>query len=331
MAATRLDVVGIGNAIVDVITDAEDGFLRAEGMTPGSMMLIDADRAEALHAGMGATLEASGGSAANTMAGIASLGGSAGYIGKLRDDALGALFAEDIRSLGVVFSTPPSAEGPATARCLIYVSPDGQRTMNTFLGACADLRPEDIDSGLIKAAQITYLEGYLFDPPHAKEAFRKAAKIARDAGRKIALSLSDSFCVGRYREEFLDFIGEHVDILFANEDEIVALYETDLNNALGRSVAYCDVVAVTRGAKGSVICAGETRILSPAAPGARVVDTTGAGDLYAAGFLYGLCRERDLAECGRIGGLAAAEVIGHYGARPSVVLADLLQQGRLPD
>jgi sugar/nucleoside kinase (ribokinase family) len=326
MAAASLDVVGIGNAIVDIIAHADDAFLAASSMVKGSMALIDESRAEAIYASMGSGLEMSGGSAGNTVAGIASLGGRAGYIGKVRDDLLGKTFRHDITSAGVEFPTPAATSGPATARSMILVTPDAQRTMNTFLGACVNLGPEDIDRQLIERAAITYLEGYLFDPPHAQEAFRHAAGIAHEAGRKVSLSLSDSFCVLRHRAAFLQLVDHHVDILFANEAEITALFETqNLDEALERLGGLCGLAAVTRGAAGSVIVSRKEIIEVPAAPVSRIVDTTGAGDLYAAGFLFGLTRGKPLAECGRLASLAAAEIISHFGARPETPLSEYVR------
>jgi len=323
MATAQLDVVGIGNAIVDVIAHTDDGFLAAASMVKGSMTLVDEARAETIYASMGPGVEVSGGSAGNTIAGIASLGGRAGYIGKVRDDLLGKVFRHDITSAGVEFPTPPATDGPATARCMILVSPDGQRTMNTFLGACVNLGPKDVDADLIARAQLTYLEGYLFDPPHAQEAFRHAAGIAHDAGRKVSLSLSDSFCVERHRQAFLQLVDHHIDVLFGNEGEIAALFETpDFRAAVERLRGLCELVAITRGAAGSVIVTRDQIIEVPAAPVSHVVDTTGAGDLYAAGFLYGLTQGKPLAECGRLASLSAAEIISHFGGRPETPLKD---------
>jgi sugar/nucleoside kinase (ribokinase family) len=324
MAAQSLDVVGIGNAIVDVIAQAEDAFLARQGLVKGSMQLIDAPRAEALYAEMGPGIEVSGGSAGNTMAGIASLGGTGAYIGKVKDDELGRVYRHDMRATGVRFDTAPLREGSPTARCLILVTADAQRTMSTYLGACVELGPKDIPGALIAAAQVTYLEGYLFDPPHAKAAFQKAAQLAHAAGRKVSLTLSDSFCVERYRAEFRQLIEGHVDILFANEAEIGALYETkSFDAALGAVRGHCEIAALTRSEKGSVVVtAGETHSIA-AARLDKLVDTTGAGDLYASGFLFGLTHGRDLVTCGRLGSLAAAEVIVHYGARPETSLKQL--------
>lgn len=324
MSAPSIDVLGIGNAIVDVIAHADDAFLDAQSMPKGGMALIDEARAEAIYEAMGAGIQASGGSAGNTIAGIASLGGKGGYIGKVKADVLGHVFTHDLRAMGVHFDTPAATEGPATARCLILVTADAQRTMNTFLGACVNLTPDDIDEQIVASAGITYLEGYLFDPPHAKEAFRKAARIARDAGRKVALSLSDSFCVARYRDEFRALIDEHIDILFANEDEIMALYESDLDTAIEAVSKSAGIAAITLGAKGSMIVSGSERIAVPVAHVSQVVDTTGAGDLYAAGVLHGLSQGLSLAECGRLGSIAAGEIISHFGARPETPLASLI-------
>jgi sugar/nucleoside kinase (ribokinase family) len=327
MTQASIDVVGIGNAIVDVIAHAEDAFLAQEALVKGTMTLVDAARAEALYRMMGPAIEASGGSAGNTMAGIASLGGKGAYIGKVRDDFLGQVFRHDITAIGVRFDTQAATSGPGTARCLILVTPDGQRTMNTYLGACVDLGPSDIDPDVIAAAQITYLEGYLFDPPKAQEAFRRAAAIAHAAGRKVALSLSDPFCVGRHRAAFRDLVDGHVDILFANEVEICSLYETDDFAAAAAAVrGHVAIAALTRSAEGSVILAlGAEHRIDPA-PVVRVVDTTGAGDLYASGFLYGLTRDLPLPTCGEIGSLCAAEIISHFGARPEIKLSELVAE-----
>jgi sugar/nucleoside kinase (ribokinase family) len=328
--AAALDVVGIGNAIVDVIAQADDFFLERQGLRKGSMQLIDAARADELYAAMGPALEMSGGSAGNTMAGIASLGGKGAYIGKVSEDELGHVFAHDMRAIGVRFDAAPLRDGAPTARSLILVTPDAQRTMNTFLGACVELGPEDIPAELIASAQVTYLEGYLFDPPRAKAAFQKAAELAHAAGRKVSLTLSDAFCVERYRAEFRALIEGHIDILFANEGEITALYGTkDFDAALHAVRGHCEVAALTRSEKGSVILAAEETHWIAAAKVEKLVDTTGAGDLYASGFLFGLTHGRDLASCGRLGSLAAAEVISHFGARPETSLKALAQQAGL--
>jgi sugar/nucleoside kinase (ribokinase family) len=325
MTQTRLDVVGIGNAIVDVIAHAEEDFLAREALVKGTMTLIDAPRADALYQMMGPAIEASGGSASNTMAGIASLGGKGAYIGKVRDDFLGQVFRHDITAIGVRFNTAAATSGPGTARCLILVTPDGQRTMNTYLGACVDLGPDDIDTDVVAAAEITYLEGYLFDPPQAQNAFRKAAAVAHAAGRQVALSLSDPFCVERHRAAFRDLVDGHVDILFANEAEICSLSEADDFTAAASAVrGHVSIAVLTRGTAGSVILASGTEHRIAAAPVARVVDTTGAGDLYASGFLYGLTRGLPLPICGEIGSLCAAEIISHVGARPEVKLSELV-------
>jgi sugar/nucleoside kinase (ribokinase family) len=324
MTQETIEVLGIGNAIVDVLTHAGDDFLEENGLTKGAMTLVDAGHAEELYGKLTGTVECSGGSAANTMAGIASFGGAGAYIGKLGEDRLGRTFAEDIRRTGLRFETPASKDGPPTGRCLVLVTPDAQRTMQTFLGAAATLAPEDIDPAFVEAAQITYLEGYLWDPPPAKEALLRAAEIAHRAGRKVALSLSDSFCVGRHRAEFRELIRDHIDVVFANEDEALSLVQTaEFETAAEALREWCDVAAVTRGANGSSVLARDTRIDVEARTLGPVVDTTGAGDLYAAGFLFGLTRGRGLAECGRLGSLAAAEVISHFGARPEVDLARL--------
>lgn len=311
------DVVGIGNAIVDVLAEADHDFVDSNGMVRGAMTLIDADRAEALYGRMGPAVEVSGGSAANTVAGIAALGGNAGYIGKVCDDQLGAIFRHDIAAAGVTFATRPVAGRPPTARCLILVTPDGQRTMNTYLGACVELGPEDIDETLIENTRLTYLEGYLWDRPRAKDAFLKAAELAHGADRQVALSLSDRFCVERHRDSFLDLVAGHVDILFGNAEELQELYRTsDLDAAIDGLRGHCRIAAVTRGAEGSLVLSDGVVEAVPAHPVERVVDTTGAGDLYAAGFLFGLTQGRSPAACGRMGSIAAAEVIGHFGARP---------------
>lgn len=330
MQSAAIDVVGIGNAIVDVIAHADENFLAAKGFAKGAMTLIDAERAETLYRQIGPAIESSGGSAGNTMAGIASLGGSGGYIGKVRDDLLGDVFRHDITAIGVRFDTPAATTGPGTARCLVLVTPDGQRTLCTYLGACVDLGPEDIDAALIGSAQVTYLEGYLFDPPRAQEAFRAAAAIAHAAGRQVALSLSDPFCVGRHRAAFRELVRGEVDILFANEAEICSLYETESFAAAAEAVrGHVRIAALTRSEQGSVILAEGAEHRIAAVRGVKVVDTTGAGDLYAAGFLYGLTRGLPLPICGAIGSLCAGEIISHVGARPETPLKDLLARSRL--
>jgi len=330
MKSAAIDVVGIGNAIVDVIAHADEPFIAAQGFAKGSMNLIDAARAASLYETMGPAIESSGGSAGNTMAGIASLGGAGAYIGKVRDDQLGAVFRHDMTAIGVRYETPAATSGPATARCLIMVTPDGQRTMGTYLGACVELGPEDIDEALIAAALVTYLEGYLFDPPQAQAAFRRAAAIAHAADRDVALSLSDPFCVGRHRAAFRELIEGEVDILFANEAEICSLYETeDFGEAAMAVRGRVAIAVLTRSEAGSVILTGHSVDRVRAAPVARVVDTTGAGDLYAAGFLFGLTRRLPLPTCGKIGSLCAAEIISHVGARPEVALKGLVEAARL--
>lgn len=320
----ELDVVGIGNALVDVLSHASDAFLAGEGLVKGTMHLVDEARAGRLYAAMGPAIEVSGGSAANTIVGVASFGGRAHYVGKVRDDQLGEVFSHDLRSVGVGYETPAATSGESTGRCLIVVTPDAQRTMNTYLGASVLLGPADVDPRLIARGRILYLEGYLFDPPAAQEAFRAAADLAHAAGRKVALTLSDPFCVDRHRAAFLDLVEHHVDVLLANEAEICALYQTrDFDGALQRVRGDCEVAALTRSAKGSVVVAGAEVHVVDAHPVAAVVDTTGAGDLYASGFLYGLSRGLGLGTCGRLGSLAAAEVISHVGARPLAPLAEL--------
>ncbi|AXK82168.1 adenosine kinase [Pseudolabrys taiwanensis] len=331
MTASRYDVLGIGNAIVDVIARAEDDFLVAQGMNKGAMTLIDEARAEAIYAAMGPAVESSGGSAANTIAGVASFGARAAFVGKVKDDVLGKAFAHDIRSINVAFDTKAANDGPATARCYIMVTPDGERTMNTYLGAAQDLRPADIDEAQIAAAEVVYLEGYLWDPPQAKEAFVKAAAIAHKNGRRVALTLSDSFCVDRYRAEFLDLIRKGtVDIVFANEHELHSLYETsDFAVATMALQKDAKLAVVTRSAKGCVVVTADRVEAVPAAPVAQVSDVTGAGDLFAAGFLVGLARGKDHQTAARLGGLAAAEVIQHIGARPAVSLKALAAENGL--
>ena len=330
MPDMRYDVIGVGNAIVDVLSPAEESFLSDHGLDKGVMTLIDGARGTELYDAMGPAVEVSGGSAANTLAGIASLGGRGAYIGKVRADVLGEVFRHDIRAIGVDYRTMPAeGAGEPTARCLIFVTPDAERTMQTCLGVSVELGPADIDVEAIQAAQITYLEGYLFDPPEAKKAFVHAAEAAHAAGRKVALSLSDAFCVDRHRAEFLHLISGHIDILFANEDEITSLFEVDsFDRALEMTRGHCEIAALTRSAKGSVILNHDQAHEVPAAAVGKVVDSTGAGDLYAAGVLYGLTKGFELPECAWIGGLAAAEVIQHYGARPETSLAKLLADSK---
>ncbi len=326
MSDATLDVVGIGNAMVDVVAHADESFLVAHGLSKGAMTLIDAERADELYASMPPAVEISGGSGGNTVAGVASLGGRAAYIGKVCDDQLGRVYRHDIRAIGVTFDVPPADSG-STGRCLILVTQDAQRTMQTYLGAGSNLGPEDVDDALIASASVTFLEGYLWDPPRAKEAFVKAASIAHAAGRRVSLTLSDPFCVERHREEFRELVNGHVDVLFANELEIMSLYQVDtFDEALQHVRGACEVAALTRSEQGSVIVRGDELHVLAAEPVTKVVDTTGAGDLYAAGFLYGLTRGMELAVCGRIAGIAAAEVISHFGARPEVALSDLVRR-----
>jgi sugar/nucleoside kinase (ribokinase family) len=325
MAATRFDVLGIGNAIVDVLARTDDDFLAEQKMHKGAMQLIDEPHAARIYEAMGPAVEVSGGSAANTIVGAASFGARTAFVGKVKDDELGRVFAHDIRAAGVAFTTPPASAGPSTARCYVLVTPDGERTMNTYLGAAQDLHPNDIDPDTIAAAQIIYLEGYLWDPPRAKEAFLKAAKIAHDAERDVALTLSDAFCVDRYRAEFLDLIRNGtIDLVFANERELHSLYETaDFDTALKALRSDARLAVVTRSEKGCLIVSREETDAVPASPIDRLVDATGAGDLFAAGFLVGLSRGADNRTAARLGALAAAEVIQHLGARPETSLKDL--------
>jgi sugar/nucleoside kinase (ribokinase family) len=325
--AGELDVLCVGNSIVDVLTQTDDATLEQFGMVKGTMALIDAEQAEALYAHMSPAIETSGGSAGNTAAGLASLDATCAFIGRVRDDQLGDIFTHDIRSIGVEYATPAATDGPPTARCLILITPDAQRTMNTFLGASVNLGPEDIDADLVARAKVTYLEGYLWDRDEAKQAFLRAAALAAANDRTVSLSLSDPFCVDRHRESFREFVSGHVDILFANEDEIMSLYQVDtFDEALQHVRQDCRIAALTRSEKGSVVVAGDEVHVVDAEPVGKVVDTTGAGDQFAAGFLYGYTRGRDLATCARIGGIAAAEVIAHVGPRPQVKLADLVAQ-----
>jgi sugar/nucleoside kinase (ribokinase family) len=325
MTSAAFDVLGIGNAIVDVISRADEAFLGRHALTKGSMMLVDEARAQKLYGAMGPGVEVSGGSCGNTMAGIASFGGKGAYVGKVRDDQLGQVFGHDLRSIGVSFETAPATSGPATARCLILVTPDAQRTMNTYLGACTGLGPGDIDPARVAAAQVTYVEGYLWDEPDAKKAVLKAFDAAHAAGRLVSITLSDSFCVDRYRDEFRALVRDKVDILFGNESEIKSLYRVDsFEAALEATRKEAKIAALTRSEKGSVVIKGSETHAVPAAPVASVVDTTGAGDLYAAGFLHGFTHGRPLAECARLGGIAAAEIISHVGARPEKPLKDLV-------
>jgi len=327
MAEKIYDVVGIGNAIVDIIARCDEGFLTKHDLAKGFMRLIDAQEAARLYEAMGPAIERSGGSAANTIAGLASFGAKCGFIGRVAADQFGGIFRHDIRSLGIAYDTPPADEGEPTARCLIFVTPDGERTMNTFLGASVGFTPEDLDEAMLRATKIVYLEGYLFDKEEAKAAFRQAAKEAKKAGAKVALSLSDAFCVDRHRADFRAFVREGADIVFANEKEIASLYEVNsFEEAADAALHDCEMAVLTRSEAGSVIvAAGETTEIA-SWPVQEVVDATGAGDLYAAGFLYGLTHGARLAECGRLGSLAAAEVIGHIGARPETPLRKLAKE-----
>lgn len=327
MQDARYDVVGIGNAIVDIIGRCDDGFLSKHDLHKGFMRLIDAQEADRLYGLMGPATERSGGSAANTIAGLASFGGKGAFIGRVADDQFGKVFWHDIRASGVAFETGYTAGGLPTAVCLILVTPDGERTMNTFLGASTELGTGEVDAGIIAAAAITYLEGYLFDKPEAKEAFHLAAAIAAKAGRKTALTLSDAFCVDRHRTDFRQLVKGEVDILFANEKEITALYEVNSFDAAVDAVrGECEVAVLTRSEAGSLIVTPKETVEVRPVRVEKVVDATGAGDLYAAGFLFGFTRNLKLADCGRLGSLAAAEVISHIGARPEKPLAAIAQE-----
>lgn len=321
MTGSGFDVLCIGNAIVDVISRVEDGFVSRHGLVKGSMNLIDETRAEELYADMGQAIEVSGGSAGNTAAGIASLGGKGAYFGKVKADQLGAIFRHDMRAQGVSFDTLPAADGPATARSFILVTPDSERTMNTYLGACVNFTEKDVDKATVQAAQVTYMEGYLWDRPEAKDAFKLAARIARAAGRKTSITLSDSFCVERHRDSFLDLIRNDIDIVFANESEIKSLYQTqNFDGAMCAIAKDCPIAVLTRSEKGCIVVKGEEVHAGAAFPVSKVVDVTGAGDLFAAGFLYGFTNGRSLAQSAQLGSLAAAEVISHIGARPEINL-----------
>src|SRR3981189_1185207 len=332
MSSAKYDVLGIGNAIFDVLVQTDESFLSRHGMTKGGMALIDEARALSIYQDMGPAIEMSGGSAANTIVGVANLGARAAYIGKVRDDQIGRLYTHDIRAAQVAFETMPASDGPATGCSYILVTPDGERTMNTYLGAAQELMPGDIDSGQVAASAMVYLEGYLWDPKSAKEAFVKASTIAHDSGRQVALTLSDSFCVDRYRGEFLDLMRKGtVDLVFANEAELHSLYQTaDFDTALTQLRSDTKLAVVTRSEKGCVVASKDGVTAVPAFPIDRIVDTTGAGDLFAAGFLFGLVRGAGHDNAGRLGALAAAEVIQHIGARPQVSLKELARQNGLP-
>ncbi|HPF78157.1 MAG TPA: adenosine kinase [Alphaproteobacteria bacterium] len=331
MSKAEYGLVTIGNALVDVLATTTEDYIerqdRDHGMKKGSMNLVDDKRALDLYSDMQSPTKMSGGSAGNTMACFASFGGKGGYIGKVAEDELGKAFSASLKDMGVYYNTKPLSGGVGTGRCMILVTPDGERTMNTYLGAAVELTPADIEEELIKNAQVTYLEGYLYDPPQAMEAFIKAARIAHEAGRMVSLTLSDPFCVGRHREAFKDLVQNHVDILFANEHELQSLYETDtLEEALEIVKNKCAISATTMSEKGSIIINSGHRYNIEAEKGVKVVDSTGAGDAYAAGFLYGFTEGMDMDACGRLGSIAAAEVIAQMGPRPSVNLADLAKQ-----
>ena len=328
MTETRFDVLTIGNAIVDIIASTEDDFLVRENIIKGAMNLVDDERAEHLYAAMGPAIEASGGSASNTAAGVASFGGKAAYFGKVADDHLGGIFRHDIRAVGVHFESKPLTAPPPTARSMIFVTPDGERSMNTYLGACVELDSSDIEEEIVATSKVTYFEGYLWDPPRAKEAIRLAAEIAHKHGRRYSMTLSDPFCVDRYREEFLDLMRSRtVDIVFANESEVKSLYQTaDFNSALEAFRADCEIGIVTRSELGSVVVTADETHAVDAHPIEKLVDTTGAGDLYAAGFLYGLTKDRNLTDCAKLGSLAAAIVIQQVGPRPSGSLKTAMQE-----
>lgn len=315
------DLVGIGNALVDVVAQTDDEFLNGNDLPKGGMMLVDADQSSALYDRMPPGTESSGGSCANTMAGFAALGGNGAYVGKVRDDQFGTVFRHDMRALGCAFDTAAATDGPATGRCLVLVTPDAQRTMCTFLGAACLLTPDDLDKDVIRNGRVTYMEGYLFDQPPAQAAFIEAAETAHAAGREVSITLSDGFCVDRHRDAFRDLVEHHVDVLFANEVEICSLYQVDgFDDALQQVRGHCKVACLTRSEKGAVIVSGDEVHVIDAAPVSKVLDTTGAGDQYAAGFLYGYTRGMDLQTSGKIGAITAAEVIQHYGARPEADL-----------
>ena len=325
-----IDVVGVGNAIVDIIARCDEKTLTDLDLPKGHMQLISSEDADRLYDAMGPAVEISGGSAANTCAGIGAFGGKTGFIGVVNEDQFGKVFAHDLNAIGVKFDTPFTTGDTPTARCLVFVTPDGERTMNTYLGSCVELGPEDLNEDLIQQAKVTYLEGYLFDPPRAKEAFFKASEIAEKAGQRVALSLSDGFCVDRHRDDFLKFIKKHVDILFANEDEIKALYQTDDFASAADQIRHdVELAALTQGAKGSMILHGNATMAAPSIPVDAVVDTTGAGDLYAAGFLYGFTQGKALDICGSLGAVAASEIISHIGARPEADLVELAKVNKL--
>jgi sugar/nucleoside kinase (ribokinase family) len=331
VAPPDVDVCGIGNALVDVIAHADDAQLAERQLVKGTMVLVPTEEeAEALYAQMGAAVEMSGGSTANAIAGLANLGGRGGFIGRVRDDQLGAVFAHDLRAIGVAYRGSPATDGPPTGRCLILVTPDAQRTMRTYLGASALLGPDDIDADLVASAAITFLEGFLFDTPENRKAYRRASQVARGAGRRVAISFSDVFCVERHRDEWLSLLIDHVDVVFANEAEITALYERDdVESCIDEIREQVEVAVVTRGEHGAIVATADDTIAVPAHPVPRVVDTTGAGDQFAAGFLYGLTHGFELERCARLGTLAAAAVISHMGARPEADLRALAGEAGL--
>lgn len=327
MSNPTIDVLGIGNAIVDILVQTDDAFLNENALLKGTMGLVSSDEQWELYDKTGQAIESSGGSAANTMAGIAALGGRAAFAGKVNKDQLGRVFGHDIRAASVTFETKMAVEGAPTATCLVLITPDGQRTMQTFLGACVEFSVDDLDFDQIRSAKVVYLEGYLWDPEPAREAFLKAAEIAHEAGRKVALSLSDPFCVDRHREGFLEFIDEHVDILFANEDEILSLYQLDDFESVAKRIqGVVEIAALTRSEKGSVIVTADAITPVPTRPVDKVVDTTGAGDAYAAGFLAAYTQGRDLTTAAVLGSLLASLIIQQIGARPSASVQDLLNQ-----
>ncbi|WP_407863630.1 adenosine kinase [Phyllobacterium phragmitis] len=328
---TKFDVLCIGNAIVDILARTDDAFLVNNAIVKGAMNLIDAERAELLYERMGPAVEMSGGSAGNTAAGVASLGGTAAYFGKVAADHLGRIFTHDIRAQGVAFDTRPLENGAPTARSMIFVTPDGERSMNTYLGACVELGPEDVESSKVADAKVVYFEGYLWDPPRAKEAIRLSAKIAHEHGRQVAMTLSDPFCVDRYREELLDLMRSGtVDIVFANEAELKSLYQTEsLEVGLEAIREDCRLAAVTRSEKGSIVVTREETVAVPAIEIRELVDSTGAGDLYASGFLYGYTHDFSLEDCARLGSLAAGVIIQQMGPRPQASLRDIAEQSGL--
>jgi sugar/nucleoside kinase (ribokinase family) len=328
--AASIDVVAIGSALVDILTSSTDDQLAELGLVKGSMELVTLDHAHRLYDQMGPAVEASGGSAANTVVGVAGLGGTSAYLARVAEDDLGQVFTHDIRAAGVHYRSPPASSGPATGRCLIFVTPDGERTMCTYLGAASHLGPDYVDAGLIARASVVYLEGYLWDLEPAKAALRLAVELAGAAGAKVALTLSDPFCVERHRHEFRQLVEGGVDMVFGNEDEVKLLFETDdLDTAMDAVGRAGEIAAITRGAAGSVVTAGGETLAVAAEAVDHVVDTTGAGDLYAAGFLFGLTHGADLEACARLGGLAAAEVISHMGPRPQADLAVLAKEAGL--